>query len=47
MSKPGSRKAQAGDAESDVGNASFGDDGFGLEVLRQLERERWERPHGF
>ena len=79
MSKPGSRKAQAGDAESDVfprraqarasplrrskasglsagasaqfliagiGNASFGDDGFGLEVLRQLERARRERPHG-
>jgi hydrogenase maturation protease len=79
MSKPGGRKAQAGEAESDVfprreqlragplrrsktsglsagasapfliagiGNSSFGDDGFGVEVLRQLERERRERPHG-
>lgn len=76
MSKPGGRKAQAGEFESDVfprrepvgagpsrrgktsrssagasaefliagiGNSCFGDDGFGVEVLRQLEREQRER----
>jgi len=27
-----------------IGNLCFGDDGFGIEVLHQLERERRERP---
>jgi hydrogenase maturation protease len=27
-----------------IGNVAFGDDGFGVEVLQQLKRERGERP---